>query len=81
MFWSAMPATTALAAVTTACPARADRVVCRGCGLNEPAGSVSGARATHLRDVERGADQRGLAHVRIAKKDARNRGELPGWAS
>ncbi|MDX2916002.1 hypothetical protein [Streptomyces griseiscabiei] len=65
----------------TACPADADRVVCWGCGLNEPGPASAGARATYRQDVERGADQWAAARVRVAKQDARARGTLPGWAS
>lgn len=65
----------------TACPASADRVVCWGCGLNSPGPASVGTRATYLRDVEHGADQWASAQVRVAKDSARDRDELPGWAS
>lgn len=65
----------------TACPADADRVVCRSCGLNEPGAASVGARATYRQDVEHGANQWATARVRVAKQDARARGALPGWAS
>ncbi|NGO13130.1 hypothetical protein G5C60_37430 [Streptomyces sp. HC44] len=65
----------------TACPAHADRVICWGCGLNSPDPASLGARAAYLRDVEHGDNQWAAAQVRIAKDDARERGELPGWAS
>ncbi|HWU07453.1 MAG TPA: hypothetical protein VN520_13920 [Streptomyces sp.] len=63
------------------CPARADRVCCRSCGLNEPGPAATGARAEHLGDVERAADQWAAARVRVAKDDARERGTLPWWTS
>jgi ribosomal protein S27AE len=65
----------------TACPAYADRVVCRGCGLNEPGTASAGARATYRQDVAHGANQWAAARVRVAEEDARARGALPGWAS
>jgi hypothetical protein len=65
----------------TACPATADRVICWGCGLNEPGPAAIGARATHLSDVERGANQWAAAQVRVGKADALDRGTLPYWAS
>lgn len=65
----------------TACAADADRVVCWGCGLNQPGVRSVGARATYRRDVERAADQWATAGVRVAKSDARDRGTLPRWAS
>lgn len=65
----------------TACPADADRVICWGCGINEPGAASVGTRATYRQDVERGADQWATARVRVAKEDARARGALPGWAS
>ncbi|MGP4009879.1 hypothetical protein [Streptomyces sp. 4N124] len=65
----------------TACPADADRVICWGCGLNSPGPASLGTRATYLRDVESGANQWAVAQVRIAKDDARERGDLPYWAS
>ncbi|AEM88969.1 hypothetical protein [Streptomyces violaceusniger] len=66
---------------TTACPVRADRVNCWGCGLNQPGPASAGARADYLRDVERAADQWAAARVRVAKDDARERGTLPWWTS
>ncbi|MGW0491158.1 hypothetical protein [Streptomyces olivaceus] len=65
----------------TACPATADRFICWGCGLNEPGPAAVGARATHLSDIERGADHWAAAQVRVAKADALDRGTLPYWAS
>ncbi|WP_316784325.1 hypothetical protein [Streptomyces sasae] len=65
----------------TACPSAADRVVCRGCGLNATGPAATGDRAVYLRTVEHAANQWATARLRVAKADARARGGLPGWAS
>lgn len=65
----------------TACPTAADRVICQGCGLNQPGPASVGGRVTYLRDVERAADQRAADQVRAAKAAAAERGGLPSWGS
>lgn len=65
----------------TACPSDADRVICWGCGLNEPGPGAAGNRATYMQDVEHGANQWAGARLRVAKSSARAHGALPDWAS